>query len=451
MPHVKRQAESHLQEWKLKGNRKPLILRGARQVGKTTLVDQFSASYKHHIRLNLEKNEDLRFFERYHDATTLVDALFFSRDINPKEKRETLLFLDEIQASPRAIQLLRYLYEDVPELHVIAAGSLLEFSMKEVKSFPVGRVEYLYLHPMNFEEFLEGIGKSHAIDQLRSIPVNEFAHEVLLKLFHQYAIVGGMPEVVSAYAKSGAIAALPTIYEGIWGTYLEDVEKYGKTLSERQVIRHIIESAPYQLDQRIKFQHFGNSNYRSREVKEAFRLLEQAKVIRLIRPVTEVEFPPIPDLRKAPRLQLLDTGILNYSLGIQAEMLGISDLSSMYKGALIPHLITQEVISLNDLTGESPCFWIREKSQSSAEIDLVISFRSKIIPIEIKAGLTGTLRSLHQFVDRSDHHYAIRVYGGKFSIEHHTTPAGTPFILMNLPYYLGTQLKDYIQWFVESH
>lgn len=448
---MKRHAESHLLTWKNKQDRKPLILRGARQVGKTTLVEQFSASYKHFLQLNLERPEDLTFFEQFTQARVLVEALFLSRGIHPSEMKDTLLFLDEVQSSPGAIQLLRYLYEDVPELHVIAAGSLLEFAIKEVKSFPVGRVEYLFLHPMNFGEYLEACDNSRAFEQLQTIPVNDFAHEVLINLFHKYAIIGGMPEVVKTHLESNSIASLPSLYEGTWGAYKDDVEKYGTTKKERLVIRHIMETAPFFLDKRVKFQNFGNSNYQSREVKEAFLTLEKAKVIRLIRPVTEVVFPPIPSLRKAPRLQFLDTGILNYALGIQSEMLAMNDLSSAYKGVLIPHLITQELLSLNHSTSQNPNFWVREKNQSSAEVDLLIAQQSKMIPIEIKSGKVGTLRSLHEFIDRSGQPYAVRIYGGKFSIQKHITRKGTPYLLMNLPYYLGTQLKKYVEWFVESY
>ncbi len=449
--NFKRHVVTYLVDWKASKNRKPLILRGARQVGKTTLVTEFAKSYDFFISLNLEKAADKEFFEAYDDVSTIVESLFLSNNITPDQRRNTLLFIDEIQELPKAIQLLRYFYEEVSELHVVAAGSLLEFAMKEVESFPVGRVEFLYLYPLNFEEYLQAINHSMAFKQLTNVAVNPVAHKTLLGLFHRYAIIGGMPEVVKRDIGDGNLANLPKVYESIWATYKEDVEKYTSNSTERRVIKHIMDTAPLYIDRRIKFQNFGNSNYRSREVGEAMRNLDAAKIIQLIYPTTDIEPPIKPDIKKSPRLQFLDTGLINYTLGIQAQLLGMDDLSNAFKGAMIPHLITQELISLNTITNTKPHFWIRKKKQSSSEVDLVYPYGDKVIPIEIKSGATGTLKSLHQFMDKAAHPYAIRIYAGEFKIENSTTIEGTPFLLMNLPYYLGTQLPKYIEYFVSSY
>jgi predicted AAA+ superfamily ATPase len=209
-------------------------------------------------------------------------------------------------------------------------------------------------------------------------------------------------------------------------------------------------SAPLELDKRVKFQGFGNSNYRSREIGESFRLLEDAKILRLIYPTTDLVPPIQPDLKKSPRIQFLDTGLVNYSLGIQGLMLRMEDLSQAYKGALIPHLITQELISTANFTDQKPNFWIRQKRQSSAEVDLLITHGGMAIPIEVKSGATGTLRSLHQFIDASDHNFAVRMYGGDLRIEETKTPTGKPYRLLNLPYYLGTKLREYLDWFLSG-
>ena len=444
----KRKISDYLLEWKTSKTRKPLILRGARQVGKTTLVKQFAKTYRHSIILNLEKPSDIYYFNEFDDVKTILEGLFLTNKISTSETKNTLLFIDEIQESPKAIQLLRYFYEEIPELHVIAAGSLLEFAMSKVKSFPVGRVQYLYMHPLNFIEYLEAIGHKSALEQLNSVPVKPFAHNTLLELFNRYAIIGGMPEVVKTYIQDNSVTNLPQVYESIWSTYQDDVEKYTSSETERNVIKHIITTAHLYIDQRVKFQHFGNSNYRSREVGEAMRNLDSAQIIRLIYPTTNVEPPIISDLKKSPRLQFLDTGLVNYALGIQAEMLALKDLSSLYKGSLIPHLITQEINSLNSINKNVPNFWVREKKQSSSEVDLVITYKNKIIPIEIKSGSTGSLKSLHQFIEQTNHPYAIRMYAGNFKIEESKTPKGTPYFLMNLPYYLGTKIKEYVEYFV---
>jgi predicted AAA+ superfamily ATPase len=446
----KRHVEKYLHIWKTSSSRKPLIVRGARQVGKTTLVNDFSSSYAHFISLNLEKGADRKYFEDFDDVKAICESLFLTYNIPLAEVGDTLLFIDEIQECPKAIQLLRFFYEEVPTLHIISAGSLLEFAIQKVKSFPVGRVEFLYLHPMNFEEYLEAIGRGDLIEQLKILPVKPVAHQVLMDIFHRYAIIGGMPEIIKTDIEKSNLADLTRIYESIWGTYKNDVEKYTTNETERKIIKHIMDTAPLYLDERVKFQGFGNSSYRSREVGEAFRTLEDAKIIRLIYPTTDLQPPPRADLKKSPRFQILDTGLVNYTLSIQAQMLSMSDLSNTYKGAVIPHLITQEVISMSEISPNNPHFWVREKSQSNAEVDLVQVNGEYLIPIEIKSGSTGTLRSLHQFIDAADHAYAVRIYGGTFSLERAITPGKKPYLLMNIPYYLGTQLHGYLNWLLQQ-
>lgn len=448
---LKRHLTTQLHKWKKKSNRKPLIVRGARQVGKTTLINEFAKSYKYKLYLNLEKKADSQYFENTDDVNTIIESLFISNNIISKEINNTLLFIDEIQEQPKAIQLLRYFYEESPELHVIAAGSLLEFALKDVRSFPVGRVEFLYLYPFNFIEYLQAVGHNVSMEQLKNIPIKPVAHKTLLNLFNQYTIIGGMPEVVSQFINSKSIADLSPVYESIWSSYISDSEKYTNNTTARNVIKHIMSTAAYAVDQRIKFQNFGNSNYRSREVGEAMRNLHQAKIIQLIYPTTATEAPIIPDLKKSPRLQFLDTGILNYILGISAEMLVLEDLSQSYKGAIVPHMITQELISIQIDKSELPNFWVREKKQSSSEVDLVYIMDRKVIPIEIKSGSTGTLKSLHQFMERTIHPYAIRIYAGEFSIQETKTTDGTRYLLMNLPYYLGTLLPQYIAYFIKNY
>ena len=447
----KRILEKNLDVWKKNPNRKPLILKGARQIGKTTLVKEFAKSFRYHIILNLEKSSDAAFFNKNLEAKSILESLFLSGNISIASIGETLLFIDEVQESPEAIQMLRYFYEEFPDLNVIAAGSLLEFAMKKMKSFPVGRVEYLYMHPLNFIEYLKAIDHQAALDQLEKVPVEPFAHSVLLDLFNKYAIVGGMPEVITNFIEKDSLTELPKVYESIWGTYRSDVEKYASNETERKVITHIMSTAPLYVDQRIKFQNFGQSNYRSREAGEAFRNLDEAKIIQLIYPTTDVEIPVKPNLRKSPRLQFLDTGLINNELGIQAEMLSFTDLSTSYKGAIIPHLIMQELISLNTFNDKKPPFWVREKKQSSSEVDLVFTYRGMVIPIEIKSGSEGSLKSLHQFVERCNHPFAVRMYAGKFEIIRTKTPAGKPYLLMNMPYYLGTKIPEYLAYFVENY
>lgn len=449
--HIYRELNGELKKWKKQDSRKPLIIRGARQVGKTTLVEDFAKSYKHSIVLNLEKSKARSFFEGTDEVSQIKEALFLSNNILTEKGGETLLFLDEIQECPEAIKMLRYFYEEEPSLHVIAAGSLFELAIKEFESFPVGRISFLYLYPLNFKEFLSACGKKQLAIALDEIPVKNSIHSTLIDFFKEYAIVGGMPEAVKYYVKNDSKIGLKNIYESIWSTYKEDVKKYAKNNTQRKVLQHILETAHLFLDQRIKFNNFGSSNYKSREVGEAFHSLDASKVIRLIYPTTDVDFPAKPDLKKSPRMQFLDSGIVAFSLGIQADLIKLDNTNAWFRGAMVAHLITQELLSINFNNSMSPMFWVRQKAQSSAEVDLIFTYRTLLIPIEIKSGPTGRLRSLFEFMKRAPHNFAVRISQNKFSIEKVNTIEGKEFWLMNLPLYLGTKIPDYISYFVNEY
>ncbi|MBU0487081.1 MAG: AAA family ATPase [Bacteroidetes bacterium] len=448
MKEINRNAYQRLLSWKASDWRKPLLLRGARQTGKTTLVRQFAREYPHFIELNLEKEADRAIFDKTDNISDTQNAIFLVKQVQIN-KQPVLLFIDEIQESPKAIQMLRYFYEERPEIHVIAAGSLLEFSLRKVPSFPVGRIEYACLHPVNFDEFL-GIMNPQAREVLHQIPTPDFAFEILMKLFHEYAIVGGMPEVVSRYSSEENIAALAGVYQQLWKTYKEDAEKYTGNETERRIIRHVIDAAPKETD-RIKFEGFGYSHYRSREVGEALRALDMARVIQLVYPTSSLEAPIVPNLRKRPRLQFLDTGMLTQILMLQGEMIGIQDLNNFFRGKIIQHLVCQELMSLQSNPDFRPNFWVREEKDGNAEVDLVYQYGQHVIPIEVKSGKQGKLKSLHQFVDRSNHPYAIRISAGRFSVEEAVTPGGTKYFLMNLPYFLGTKIPEYIAFFFKNY
>ena len=448
---IRRTIYDSLLSWKDSKQRKPLILRGARQVGKTTLVNRFAEEFDHYIYLNLELSQDKKYFTNEDDVSLILDSIILEKDIQLTDKEKLLLFIDEIQEMPNVINLLRYFYEKIPKIHVIAAGSLLEFALGDSSTIPVGRVQFLHLFPLNFEEFLAAQKKNSWLKAFSEVPVQDAAHVLLMKQFHTYCILGGMPEVVQTYIANNTMSEVSAVYQSIWQTYKSDIEKYASNDSEKRIIRHVLETAPYYFDERVKFQNFGNSNYRSREISEAFKNLDAAGLIRLLYPSTSINPPIQKDFKKSPRLLFLDVGIVNYIRKIQADLLLMSDISEAYKGALIPQLIYQELLSTNNLDIEKPVFWVRDKAQSSAEVDLILQYKDKIIPIEIKSGPTGSLKSLHQFINRTNHNYAVRIYGGKFSVQKQTTPEGKDYLLMNLPYYLGTKIKEYIAYFLDEY
>lgn len=435
-----------LKNWSERADRKPLILRGARQVGKTTVVNAFAETFGQYIYLNLEKPEDKIIFETSADINTLVQAIFISKDKDFAARNDTLLFIDEIQDVPGAFNMLRYFYEEFPEIKVIAAGSLLETIFNRGLSFPVGRVEFMVVRPVSFPEFLAAIGQNLVLEQLEQIPLKDFAHSRLLQLFHSYALIGGMPEVVSKYAATKDLTALSTVYERLITAYIDDVEKYGTTDLLMRVIRFCIRASFSEAGNRIKFERFARSDYRSREVGEALRTLEKTFLLSLIYPTISATLPLLPDHRKSPRLQVLDTGMMNYFLGIQVEILGTKDLNNIHQGTIIEHLVGQELLANQFNALSSLNFWVREKTTSTAEVDYVYPFEGQLIPIEVKSGKDGTLRSLHLFMDEAPHDMAIRFYSERLHLTEHTTPAGKSFLLLSLPYSLASKTKEYISW-----
>ena len=441
----KRNVFSYLVNWKESEHRKPLVIRGARQVGKTTAIKKFGEDFDNFIYLNLEADADRSLFDNDLSVHDLTQKIFIEKGII--NKGETLIFIDEIQNSPKAVGMMRFFYELMPELFVISAGSLLEIKMDTHKiSFPVGRVEYCYMYPMTFTEFLEASGEKESLKIFESVPVPSWASDHLFKLFHRYSLIGGMPEIVSRYIENKDVSILKPVYDALLTSYKDDVSKYAKNSTEVAIIRYVIENASFEAGKRITFEKFANSNYRSREVGDALRKLERAMLVYLRYPTTSTNVPLMPDFKKKPKLQLVDTGLLNYSAGLQAQYFEHSDLHSFYSGILAEHIVTQELIAVDEISLKKPLFWVKEVRQSNAEVDIIVQHRHKTIPVEIKAGKTGTLRSLHSFIDTSKADTAIRLYSGKLEIIETVTPAGTPCKLLNLPYYLASKIPEYLEW-----
>lgn len=414
-------------------------------MGKTTAIDLFSKEFDHYIYLNLEKENDRTFFERGLSISDLINALFLTFKIS-KEKGKILIFIDEIQNSLHAIKMLRYFYEETPELFVIAAGSLLETVFDNKISFPVGRVEYLKLLPCSFVEFLEAAGESSAVERFNDVPFPEFAHPRLLELFRKYSVIGGMPEVVDTYLKNDNVYSLTGIYESLIASMLDDVEKYADNENMVRVIRHTIRHSLLSAGSRISFQGFGGSNYRSREIKEAFQMLEKAFLLQLVYPAVKTSIPVQANYRRSPKVQFMDTGFVNYFAGIQQEMFLSVKLDDVYQGRVAEHIAGQELMALTPSVLFEMNFWTREKVDAGAEVDFIYLHKGMIIPVEVKSGTIGKLRSLHQFVEHAPHPYAVRISSAVLSIGNGVTPSGKPFKLLNLPFYLINQLPAYLDY-----
>ncbi len=441
-----RSIQKCLAEWLNKPNRKPLVIRGARQVGKTTVVKEFSRQFDHLLYFNLEKREDREIFEQDFSFGDLLKALFFVRDVHLQES-SLLICIDEIQNVPRALACLRYFYEEVPHIPVIASGSLLDAVIDHYKgSFPVGRIEFLYMHPVTFREYLKASGNEQHIAAFNAIPIPAYAHQMLLSQFHTYATIGGMPEIVHAFITTSDKSILGSIYEGLTASYIDDAAKYCSGRTMFQVLRHVLETSPMEAGKRITFQGFGNSAYRSREVGEALRILERAMIIQLLYPVTTHEFPLLPNKRKSPRLQFLDAGLMTYFSGIQKSLLTVSDLNAVYRGRITEHIVGQELSAADPKRKTSPLFWVRKQRGAKAELDFVVPYQNLLVPIEVKSGKTGTLKSLHQYISMSRCPIAVRLCTHMPAVHQAKTPDGIPFTLLDLPYYLSGKLEAYLLW-----
>ncbi|MFA5815883.1 MAG: AAA family ATPase [Bacteroidales bacterium] len=440
---IKRSVVNDLKVWRIKPDRKPLVLRGARQVGKTTAVRLFGAGFDQFVYLNLERPEDRGFFREERSFKDTLDAIYLAKKIVPGGS--ILIFIDEIQYSDIAVQLLRYFFEDAPELYVIAAGSMLETLINKKIHFPVGRVEFLKMYPVTFDEFLEGIGEGAALELLNREVIPEYAHDQLTRLFNRYTMVGGMPEAVALYSEGQSVASLAPVYRNLLLSYLDDVEKYASTDHQIKVLRHVISRAYAYTGSRIRYAGFGESSYGSRDVSEAFTILEKTMLFLPARPTVYPTIPVIPDYRKSMKVFGLDAGLINFQFGNQGDYLDQIPLTDILAGRMAEQITAQELIATVLPPFSELNFWIREKSQSQAEVDFVLPFHDRLIPIEVKSGKTGKLRSLHSFIDHCPHNLAVRIYSGPLLIHSDKTLRGKEFQLVNLPFYLISRIGSRLE------
>ncbi len=404
-------------------------------MGKTTAIEMFSKDFDQYIYLNLEKASDRQLFEKDYPFSDLLSSMF----IFAGKKRaggRTLIFIDEIQNSPRAVALLRYFFEEANDLYVITAGSLLESIMDKRISFPVGRIEYMAMRPCSFREFLFATGNNQLIEMLEKPDVPGFLHSQLLSWFKKYATIGGMPEVVNLYAQNYDITSLGVVFDSLIQSYSDDVDKYAASSAQVHYIQHVIANILREGGTKVTFGKFGNSDYRSREMSEAFRVVEKTMLIKLIYPCTSAKMPVKPNPGRKPRLHVVDTGLINHSLKIMGELVFNEDIRETHQGIIAEHIVGQELLATSFSISNDLYFWTREKADSSAEVDYILPYKNKLIPIEVKSGSIGKLRSLHQFMEIAPHSIAVRVYQGEYLVQKARTISGKEFTLLNLPFYL---------------
>lgn len=417
-----------LDTWRSSADRKPLLIRGARQVGKTWLVDELGKTFESYLKIDFEQNPVIGpFFEGNLDPEQLTTNLsnYLGIKILPGK---TLLFFDEVQACPRAITSLRYFYEKMPELHVIAAGSLIEFELRKL-SVPVGRVEFLYAYPMTFAEFICALGKEELREFLlkrdqEEIPVP--IHDQLLQLVRDYILIGGMPHVVSLFASRRDIHACRQAQMSLLETYRVDFVKYAKK-TQVQHIRSVFDSAPLQLGRKFKYSHVSR-DVKSNIMAESVDLLEMAGVLYRVYHTNANGLPLGAEVNlKKFKVLFFDTGLAQALLGLDIKPLLLDpDITQINNGALAELFVGLELIGhSNPLQRANIFYWHREAKSSNAEVDYLISSNEKLVPVEVKSGSEGRLYSLKRFLDEKPAKTGYRI--SKFKHSSHDNILTLPF------------------------
>ncbi len=444
-----------MEYWLSKPNRKPLIIRGARQVGKSTLVQLFADQQQRLLaEINLERYPDLAATFKQNDIHRIIDV-FESLPKTNRIQPESLLFLDEIQSIPEAIPVLRYFYEDMPQLPVIAAGSLLEFVLSAHQfSMPVGRVEYLHMGPMTFTEFLDALGEAKLSSIIHTYTLGKkiepVIHQRLLTLLRRYFYVGGMPEAVQVYANTNRIKDVSEVHNSIIETYRDDFPKYTGSRNQNR-IQQVFNFAARNVGKKVKYSQFSRE-HQSSVIKTDIELLCMARVISKVIHSHCNGLPLQADTNdKIYKLIFLDVGLMNAISGLGWQSITqMHDTSLVNEGVMAEQFIGQH---LQNLLADSPnrelSYWLREGRSSNAEVDYVIALNGKIIAIEVKAGAAGSLKSLHQFVGEKSVSSAVRFDTNlpstqtiQTKIERAKKTIDVNYQLVSLPLYLVERLPD---------
>ncbi len=419
---MKRNIYKALLSWKNEPKRKPILLRGARQVGKSYVVDQFGKNeFQDRITINFERNPEYKEIFSSFNPQEIIEriTLFTGKKIIAGN---TLIFLDEIQDCPSAILSLRYFYEEFPELHIIGAGSLLEFSLQsEEYRMPVGRIQYLYMYPLSFSEFMNAINETVLNEHISNFEnlkdLAQGLHNKLIDLVRKYFIIGGMPAVVQEYIRTGDILKCQKIQHSIIETYQDDFSKYARK-SQYKYVGKVFRSIPSMVGQKLVYTNIDKA-IKSRDLKAAFELLETAGIIYKVKSTNATGLPFEANVKEGFYKPLfLDIGLLHAVNGIYSETIRETDLIDIYKGAVAEQFVGQELLAIdNYYTKAKLYYWVRDKKNSSAEVDYLISKDDKIIPIEVKSGRKGKLKSLNLFLEIFSKKYGVKISQSQYKSE----------------------------------
>ncbi len=403
--------EEYLAEWKDSLNRKPLIIRGARQVGKTYAIEKFAEkNYRRLLKVNLEQDRNIHSVFESMQPDQIINELSLLYKV-PAEDENTLFFIDEIQVCPKAIASLRYFYEQRPGLHVICAGSLLDHTLNEIQySMPVGRIDFAYMYPLTFSEFLVAIGEHGLVQFINGFSLegsfSEAVHNRILELLRLYFFIGGMPEAVDYYVKTKELSGIEKIHSNLITSIEYDFAKYG-TRKQQEHLKDVLHYVTNNVGKKVKYVNV-NRNAPSSLLKDAFLKLEMSRIVHLVRHTrsTGISLSQMQD-NDVFKPVFFDIGVLNHIAGIR--LMDIDNLVTAFEGALAEQFVFQELMASGEPYIEQKLFyWIREAKNSNAEIDCLYQIGNSIYPIEIKAGKRGKLKSLHVFLAEKNKETGIR-------------------------------------------
>lgn len=437
---MKRLLNQELMGWSNSVGRQPLILRGARQTGKTYLVDDFGRThFKHYLKINLERDRQyLACFD-----TLDPKAILHSIEVLANQRLplgESLLFIDEIQECPQAIQALRYFYEELPELHVIGAGSLLEFALTaEDFSMPVGRVSFLHLYPMSFSEVLLALGKDQLVTYLNEVTVGQSIpdaiHQQLLGLLDLYFILGGMPQVVNLYAEHKDLLRCRQAQTAILNSYRDDFGKYA-TQVQKQYCERVFGKSFDLIAKHFKYTDIDpDMDYRG--IKQAIQLLFKANILTPIYYSKATGFPLLAtQVEKKYKLLFLDVGLVQAAGRVPPDRLLLQDSVQLNQGALVEQYVGQHLLGIQPSDDRAELFyWQRDARGSQAEVDYIFPVDDELVPLEVKSGKTGRLKSLRLYLEGHDARHGVKLSTDAFD---------TTGDIWSVPLYLIEQLPRLI-------
>ncbi len=433
---MKRIAEGSLKTWLKHYDRKPLVLRGARQVGKSYLVRQFAKNENYKlIEINLEKTKFRSINSEIFDIKNWINEIEIIS--NQKIDNKTIIFIDEIQNQAEALSKLRYFYEEKKEIPVICAGSLLELSLSEQSiSFPVGRVKYLYLSPMTFTEYLNGINKTQLADSVLNNEIADYSHELLKQEVKNYFYVGGMPKAVQTYVDTKSFTEVRKIQNDILTSYTLDFPKYEKR-THLEKLTQIFQKIPFQLGKKIIYQHI-ERDMKSAEIKKYVEMLRLAHILVPCYHVNATQLPVASTIdHSVLKFYFLDIGLLNAIHKINWDDFNdLFDSSFETKGFLAEQFISQHLAyAYNQNNQPENYFWLKDKDKDKAEIDFIWSHNKKVLPIEVKAAKGNRLKSLQVFAQEKNIDLAIKFSNEYFYDDKVKLAENSYLQVKNWPYY----------------